>query len=680
MDKKQRIIIIVIAFALVLLCGGLTYAYFTSATPSETGSTIVAKGGTMSIKYANGSGNIILENIYPRSSAWVNKTFTVTGNNTTDLNMYYGISLVVDNNEFYNYLSYTLTGINTSNNGSLIPDVTTNQMIFDNGEKTELGIGSFNKATNAVHTYNLKIFFLDNGGKQNYLQGANFAAHLTIDSINPDGSVAYVGQGRNIEILQEVIPTISKDFSAVSEATGAEKYVASLIIEENNYDTGDLTYTLTGTNSTNNGTMIINASNVSIPYGYNQQINLGEGMLSNSGTTKHDYQITIKDNTVSLSSLSKEYKPALLAKQRYFKGRLEISSGNKTIYSAVIEQGTKESPTTSIGTAATTNEGLIKTTDDYGTAYYYRGAAENNYVKFAGMCWRIVRTTGNNNVKLVLYNNDSDNCALTGDDLAYAKFASNYTSPFNLSNTYEMDEIVDSAFMYGQFFATDANRCLMVENDKIVDKSSSFSNNIDCYNAGGRWARTMYDAAFANLKKSTSLMNLETWYKAKLESYTSKLADVIWCNDKKTASTSTTSVTFAINQRMQSGFSMVCNDDNLGGSLNKYTVYDEINGNGELTYPIGLLTADEVVFAGGSVSGDMGSTYLIKNISSNAGVWTMTPVGWYYNDGNTHVAFNAKNFVVTYSSANYYLRPSIALKGSVGVSGSGSASDPFVVR
>lgn len=131
---------------------------------------------------------------------------------------------------------------------------------------------------------------------------------------------------------------------------------------------------------------------------------------------------------------------------------------------------------------------------------------------------------------------------------------------------------------------------------------------------------------------------------------------------------------------MQSGPSMVCNDDNLGGNLNKYTVNDTLNGNGDLTYPIGLLTADELIFAGGSGSGNMGSTYLTKNISADFGIWTMTPVGWYYNDGNTHVAFNAKNIIIIYTSAPYYLRPSIALKGNVGVTGNGTASNPFVVK
>lgn len=679
MDKKQKIIVIVTIFALVLLCGGLTFAYFTSFTSSESGSTIATKGGTMNIKYANGSGNITLSNIYPRSSAWVNKTFTVTGNNTTDLNMYYGISLMVDNNNFGNYLSYILTGTNTSNNGNLIPNTTENQKIFDGVGTYDLGVGSFNKATNAVHTYSFKIFFLDTGKEQNYAQEANFAAHLVINSINPDGSVAYVGQGKLISMSTEDSESVTKEFSVLSNENKEEKYIATLTYT-NTYITGDLTYNLIGTNLTNNGTMIANATNVSIPKGSKQVITLGTGLLSDLSNTKHNYKLTINDNTKKIGFLSKNYNLTPLAINRNFVGLLEITSDNKTIYSAVIKQGTKDNPTTSIGTAATTNEGLIKTTDDYGTAYYYRGAVENNYVRFAGMCWRIVRTTGSNDVKLVLYNNDSDNCTLTGDSLAYAKFASNYTSAFNHTNSSEMNGIVDSAFMYGQFFATDANRCLMLENGSVIDKLSTYGNKTSCTNAGGKWATTMYDAAFANVKKSTSLTNLETWYKARLEPYNDKLADVIWCNDKKVASSSSEVVSFALKGRFQTGASMICNDDAMGGKLNKYTVNDTTNGNGDLTYPIGMLTADEIAFAGGSVTGQTSTFYISENASLAS--WTLTPVEWSSSDGSLTAIITGSQFGYMYSAVfnNHYIRPSIALKGNVSVSGSGSASDPFVVK
>ena len=80
MEKKQKLIILLIALSLVLVCTGLSFAFFTSISNNESASTIYAKGGTMNIVYANGSGNIVMENIYPKEEEWVNKTFTVTGN------------------------------------------------------------------------------------------------------------------------------------------------------------------------------------------------------------------------------------------------------------------------------------------------------------------------------------------------------------------------------------------------------------------------------------------------------------------------------------------------------------------------------------------------------------------------------------------------------------------------
>ncbi len=45
--------------------------------------------------------------------------------------------------------------------------------------------------------------------------------------------------------------------------------------------------------------------------------------------------------------------------------------------------------------------GIYPIADDYGTSYYYRGAANNNWVSFAGYYWRILRVAGNGGIKLV---------------------------------------------------------------------------------------------------------------------------------------------------------------------------------------------------------------------------------------------------------------------------------------
>ena len=70
MKKKNKIILLTITLSLILLSVGLSFAFFTSINNNESASTLYAKGGTMNIKYANGSGNIVMENIYPREQEW----------------------------------------------------------------------------------------------------------------------------------------------------------------------------------------------------------------------------------------------------------------------------------------------------------------------------------------------------------------------------------------------------------------------------------------------------------------------------------------------------------------------------------------------------------------------------------------------------------------------------------
>ena len=39
--------------------------------------------------------------------------------------------------------------------------------------------------------------------------------------------------------------------------------------------------------------------------------------------------------------------------------------------------------------------------DDYGTSYYFRGNVENNWVKFAGYYWRILRINGDGSIRMI---------------------------------------------------------------------------------------------------------------------------------------------------------------------------------------------------------------------------------------------------------------------------------------
>lgn len=288
------------------------------------------------------------------------------------------------------------------------------------------------------------------------------------------------------------------------------------------------------------------------------------------------------------------------------------------------------------------NEALMAATlDDYGMSFYFRGNVQNNYVAFAGMCWRIVRVTGDGSIKLVLYNYSSDDCTETADDLAFARYnGTKYTTTFNTDytdNTY-------LGFMYGTPGAS------------------------------------TYAETHANINKSTILKNLETWYINNIASYEEKLADVIWCNDKSTNSGTgigTASTKYGLFGR-ETHPNLICQNDKNGGKLSKFTVADTTYGNGDLDYKIGLLTVDEILFSG--LNND---TYNNNYLTENALKlwWSLSPYqlsgGWLFIYGVNNIG-EETSFIA--SAGNVGLRPAIALKSNTTISsGNGTASNPFVI-
>jgi len=329
---------------------------------------------------------------------------------------------------------------------------------------------------------------------------------------------------------------------------------------------------------------------------------------------------------------------------------------------------------------STVNEAVLAATiDDYGISYYYRGNVQNNYVVFAKMCWRIVRIDGLGNIKLVLYNYNSDKenitnpCASTydGESNAFARVTGDtYTRAFNSSSDYN----AYVGFMYG------------------APGSST------------------YEEEHANTNKSTILTYLETWYTNNLASYESKLADVIWCNDKSlgvkqlagqtgyaNTGIGTANTWYGATERLISESSyaasptasptLICpdastNNDNYK-NISRYTVdEDEYGGNGALDKPIGLLTADEIAFAGSCYGSSCANSsyYLYKNASSNYW-WSASP--FYFNSSASEWSVRLDGYLgVNRVNAAYGLRPAVSLKSTTTIvsGGEGTANNPFIVQ
>ena len=216
MKKKQKRVMIYVMIISLICVVGVSYAFFTAGMSSETSTTVRADAGTMKITY-DGGANIDLAGIYPKDDVWATKTITVTGNNTTDAEMYYKLTLVVDSNTFKtdDPLQYELVSTNTSTNGEIIPNISKTDIT---GTSIELGSGKFAKANNASHTYELKIYYPKKATSQNANQGAAFSAHVEITSAKAP-TVSTLAQ--TILAKNEVKAPITTPGAAVSTASEA---------------------------------------------------------------------------------------------------------------------------------------------------------------------------------------------------------------------------------------------------------------------------------------------------------------------------------------------------------------------------------------------------------------------------------------------------------------------------
>ena len=184
---KEKILIITTILVVSIVFIGIGYAYFTANNPEGSTAEIISETGRMLITYNDGTDNIVpVTNIQPSNAILVNKTFTLTGNNDSDLYMPYTFTLVVDANTFNDgSIFYSLEGVNTSNNGKIVEN--SYNMVSNSG--LVFGPGYFEpSATNAVHTYTFKFFFPDDGTDQSDEMNAIFEAHIKVEgaAITPE--------------------------------------------------------------------------------------------------------------------------------------------------------------------------------------------------------------------------------------------------------------------------------------------------------------------------------------------------------------------------------------------------------------------------------------------------------------------------------------------------------------
>lgn len=185
---------------------------------------------------------------------------------------------------------------------------------------------------------------------------------------------------------------------------------------------------------------------------------------------------------------------------------------------------------------------------------------------------------------------------------------------------------------------------------------------------------------FTNTTDSIIKTTVDNWYKNNMTGYTSKLEDTIYCNDwtfstgalisKDTSSTDYNY--FAGYTRINSSNpSLKCSNPN-----DAFTVSSNL-GNGKLTYPVGLITADEIMYAGGK-NDSYNSTYYLY---TNQHLWSGTPYRFKFTATDIWGVVLQGNVGYDMSTSGKGVRPVVSLSPSIEISsGSGTSTDPYIVK
>ena len=530
---------------------------------------------------------------------------------------------------------------------------------------------------------------------------------------------------------------VAIDVTAANAKTEADKFKLFYKIDTIDsalIDSG-FKYTITKCTSNcdtpSNYTVLNNAEGSFASAASNSNLNIYQESVPANTTYKYKVYLWIDSSGGNQSNMQ----------NKTFQGELRASV-SETLYTmmrdnAIIDNTTSQFVTNSNGvqfnaiSSDTNGKGLYiraGTENDAHPIYYYRGEVDNNNVLFAGFCWKIVRTTSTGGTKLIYNglpsgtnNNECTNTTGTATQLATTSaFNSNSNSPADVGYMYGTRYTYSSAKGTGWYYAPDVTYSngtyTLVSNGSYnVETKSTISGtnlNYQHYTCGSTTettcssvryvyyvsSSTAYYITLTNGKKvenaldemltsssnttdSTIKTAIDTWYAANMTSYTNKLEDTPYCNDRTIYQLNGWSPTGSTNsylylspyQRAYSTYipSLTCNTNDA------FTV-NASNGNGKLTYPVGLLTADEIMLAGGR-----GST-------SNSTYYLYTNQAWWSGSPHYFTSYNASEFyvssadllnvsVVTYARG---VRPAVSLKPGTKFAsgGTGISTNPYVVE
>ncbi len=616
MNRKQKIILSITGIILVsLILIGLTYAYFlTKITGNTNEKSISVSTANLAIVYDDNSAEILGKDLIlePNSEKEIGtKTFTVTnkGNAKTSYvvvidetkitNATDGTTTTFESNDF----RYTLTcteGCNGVETQSVFP-INGGVLV---GNSIDVGI---------VQTYELKLWYIDTGIDQTKDMNKRLEARVNITDISQMENPYSANKN---SLAYNIIENAKNKTNGTELLSNPRSRIAEAISQ---YGTGKFEYETVTTES--------------LYVGYNSWSVGDSESDAQSGSSVSSY-----DDAVGKYVYDRYYG--------WTKYLVSYDASSSTLKFKSEEMQKEVSMSTTL--------------DDYGTSYYYRGNVIDNYVNFAGMCWRIVRIAGDGSIKLIL--EDQDNTCATSDG--------NWNIPTTTGGTTKTGSFGYTVYDANTLTASDGT------------KNSSGKYLMNYLNSGTNNDKSMA-SAFKNFQIGT------------LANYLDKLKVGNWClNDKAyvTSKDNTTPLTgqeildyqiknskeiyydsyVRLNGKRTKEPTLKCNGTNMSKFADNTDMY------------VGTLTADEIVYAGGKVDFKNQNYYLINDYQKSNSLWFWSLSPSFFVDGEYDCPFyvDSNGNVDDYNRivGNGSFRPAIQLKSSVQItSGNGTKENPYKI-
>ena len=347
---------------------------------------------------------------------------------------------------------------------------------------------------------------------------------------------------------------------------------------------------------------------------------------------------------------------------------------------------------------------MYKATEDNTDVYYFAGDVRNNWVKFGVFESDVIVYRG--------YNTDYPYLPFREyDTLEECQNGSD-----NYKNNCTMHKYASAGDpIYWRIIRTNSDGSIRLLYAGTSPDTSEGIIGVSAYNNTGYHSDPMYvgymygtSGSLENNKTNENSSDIKKfidhWYEKYFINYTKYLSTTAaFCNSRVLGKNQDYSISSAFNYEAMDRLyndtiikpTYDCSDIN-----DKFTV-DQVAGNGKLTYPIALMTADEVSYAGGSFTKysnnvilwyssnskgrDIISNYFFINDALNAtpDTYLMTAMK-YETTAKTATLENANRLGILRWGLNYMpnaVRPVISLKKDlIYKSGDGSATNPYEVN